>query len=162
MYLNKINFWITLILFCTVPYFPVSFAQSENILLNHNLSCFQETANGTKKRPPVMLPHEEHMYEFDCLVCHHIYKDGKNILDESDLEEGNPDIACCSCHNSKAKMGLEEAFHSSCIPCHNNSSKKFWIPRKGIQWKAFISEKNHKAPTLCGECHIQSELLPPN
>ncbi len=108
-----------------------------------------------------MLTHEAHMEELYCLDCHHIYENGENILDESDLEEGNPDINCCSCHNTKTKMDLEEAFHSSCIPCHNESRKKFWIPRKGIQWEAFISEKGQQAPTLCGECHIQTRPSPP-
>lgn len=162
MYHNKTKFWIILIIFCTASYFPASFAQSENIVLDNDISCFKENADDTKKRSPVVLNHEAHMDKLECLDCHHIYKDGVNILDESDLEEGNPDIACCSCHNSKSKMGLAEAFHSSCIPCHNEIGKKFWIPRKGIQWKAFISAKDQQAPTLCGECHIQPGSLPQN
>ena len=104
-----------------------------------------------------MFTHEDHMDELDCLDCHHVYKDGENVLDESDLEEGNPDISCCSCHNSTTKIDLEEAFHSSCIPCHNENSKKFWIPRKGIQWKSFISNEGQQGPTLCGECHVREK-----
>jgi len=163
MYLknHKTNFWTALILFCAFPYFPASFAQPENILLNHDISCFQGNATGTKERSPVMFTHETHMEELECLDCHHLYKNGENVLDESDLEEGNPNINCCSCHNSTTKINLENAFHSSCIPCHNENSKKFWIPRKGIQWKAFITTSDQQAPTLCGECHVLAKSMPP-
>ncbi len=89
---------------------------------------------GEKTRGSVMFPHEYHMGEFDCLDCHHDMQDGKNVLDEYDLVEENPDILCGACHNPDEKIDRREAFHYQCTGCHNN-------------YKA-------KAPTMCGECHI--------
>ncbi|MEX1302369.1 MAG: cytochrome c3 family protein, partial [Desulfotignum sp.] len=56
--------------------------------------------SGENNRGPVIFDHELHMFEFDCLDCHHVMENGENILDEADLEEGNPDILCSSCHDS--------------------------------------------------------------
>ncbi len=167
MYFQKINFnlsiafVIALVVFFTVFNISVTFAQSDDILLNHDITCFQKKINGNKERPAVMFTHESHMEQFECLECHHKYEDGENVLDESDLEEDNPDIACCTCHNSKTKIDLEDAFHNLCISCHNDHTKKFWIPRKGIQWKAFVSVDEQQGPTLCGECHMLENPVPP-
>ncbi|WP_232367111.1 cytochrome c3 family protein [Desulfocicer vacuolatum] len=130
-------------------------------MLNHDFSCFQGKTGGTKERSPVIFPHEAHMDVLECLDCHHLYENGENVLDESDLEEGDPNTNCCSCHNSTTKINLEDAFHNSCIPCHNENSKKFWIPRKGIQWKAFLTPSDQLLPTLCGECHILPKSTSP-
>jgi len=162
MYFHKNRFClsITFIVFFAVSGISVSFAQPENILLNHDAGCFRNETNDEKQRSAVMFPHELHMEQFECLECHHVYEDGENVLDDSDLEEGNTDISCCSCHNSGTKIDLEYAFHNLCMSCHNENRKKFWVPRKGIQWKAFMPVKGQSAPTLCGECHVQEKQAP--
>ncbi len=93
---------------------------------------------GENTRGGVAFPHELHMDGFECLDCHHIMENGQNILDESDLEEGDPDALCSSCHHSESKIKKREAFHYQCMGCHNNNRMTSEIT----------------GPTLCGECHI--------
>jgi hypothetical protein len=89
-------------------------------------------------------------YCVNCLLCHHRYENGKNVLDVDELSAGNPDeviklsitppsepndLKCASCHNSinkTNKISARDAFHRQCIGCHNEESK---------------------GPGLCGECH---------
>lgn len=93
---------------------------------------------GEKNRGPVAFPHELHMEGFECLDCHHIMENGENVLDESDLEEGNPEVLCSSCHNPQSDIKKKEAFHYQCMGCHDTYRM---TPEK-------------TGPTLCGECHI--------
>jgi len=94
------------------------------------------------QRPPVLFlenHHDQHMENQDCLECHHKYKNGKNVLDEEDLDEDNTDTSCASCHNNHEKYDLQQAYHKQCIGCHDR-----------------LSTANIKAgPILCGECHIR-------
>ncbi len=66
----------------------------------------------------------------ECNECHHIYRDGKFVGDES-----SEDQSCSECHELKSKTkvpSLRKAFHRNCKGCH----------------------KNRKAgPVMCGECH---------
>jgi hypothetical protein len=94
--------------------------------------------SGGGHRGPVLFDHELHMYDFDCLDCHHVMENGENVLDDADLFEGNPDILCASCHDSESEIDRTQAFHYQCMGCHNNYS--------------LTSEPT--GPTLCGECHI--------
>jgi len=94
-----------------------------------------------KTRPAVTLPHNRHVESgLSCKDCHHIYENGKNILDESKLEEGNKDIRCFACHGPKSRLNLEEAFHNQCIGCH---------------MKAQV-EKKKTVPQYCGGCHVRN------
>jgi len=94
-----------------------------------------------KTRPAVTLPHNRHVESgLSCKDCHHIYENGKNILDESKLEEGNKDIRCFACHGPKSRLNLEEAFHNQCIGCHR---------------KAQV-EKKKTVPQYCGGCHVRN------
>jgi len=94
-----------------------------------------------KTRPAVTFPHQRHMEaELSCKDCHHVYENGKNILDESKLEEGNKDIRCSACHGPKSRLNLEEAFHNQCIGCHR---------------KAQV-EKKKTVPQYCGGCHVRN------
>ncbi|MBA3017486.1 MAG: cytochrome c family protein [Proteobacteria bacterium] len=84
-----------------------------------------------RERPAAVFPHTLHADELqlDCLECHHIYKNGENIWDESELCD------CTGCHSLEAdgkKMSAMRAFHSNCKECH--------------------LEKN-KGPYTCGGCH---------
>ena len=93
-----------------------------------------------KTRPAVTLPHNKHVEAgLSCKDCHHIYENGKNILDESKLEEGNQDIRCSVCHGSKFRPNLEQAFHNQCMGCHTRYQK----------------EKKKTGPRFCGGCHVK-------
>ncbi len=93
-----------------------------------------------KTRPDVTLLHNRHVESgLSCKDCHHIYENGKNILDESKLEEGNKDVRCLNCHGSKSGLNLEQAFHKQCIGCHTKSQK----------------EKKKTGPQYCGGCHVR-------
>ena len=53
---------------------------------------------GSLSRPAVRFTHGAHatIAGVSCLTCHHVYKDGKNVLDVSTLTAGNPAIQCAS------------------------------------------------------------------
>jgi len=109
-------------------------AQPEEILLNH-IKDFK-----IKRRPPVTFPHELHMERFECLDCHHRYEKGKNVLDESELEEGSPAAKCSTCHSLKNKCDLKNAFHRQCLNCHVNNK----VPGEPT------------GPRMCVGCHKRS------
>jgi hypothetical protein len=93
-----------------------------------------------KTRPAVTLPHNRHVEAgLSCKDCHHLYENGKNILDESKLEEGNQDIRCSACHGPTFRPHLEQAFHNQCMGCHTRYQK----------------EKKKTGPRFCGECHVK-------
>jgi len=108
-------------------------AQPEDILIDHG------EAYGTKQRPAVAFPHEIHMAgDLSCTDCHHQYDDkGENVLDESELEEGNPEIRCAHCHTQKTRINLRQAFHRQCVGCHTKTH----------------TDGKDTGPRLCGECH---------
>ena len=108
-----------------------SYAQDEDILLNTG-------ENTAVQRTAVPFPHDLHMGIYDCLDCHHEYKDGENVLDENTLEEGNPDIRCAACHNEQADLDRQKAYHRQCIECHIDA-------RKAGQ---------ASGPEMCGTCHL--------
>lgn len=112
---------------------PSALGQEEELLLD-NTDAYQE-----KQRPAVTFPHDFHMGDFECLACHHDYEDGENILDEYDLEEGNPDILCSACHDAGSDTDLKKAYHRQCMGCHRQSRMA----------------GTATAPELCGECHIK-------
>jgi hypothetical protein len=118
-------------------------AQPEDILLD-NHSVFT-----TRERPSVAFPHMEHINNgIECKTCHHRFQGGKNILDETELQEGAEGIKCSSCHKEKpgfrfapdldsTKRNLQQAFHRLCIGCHRQ-----------------VSQAGKKAgPVTCGACH---------
>ena len=103
-------------------------AQSDQMKLDH------PEAFGKKQRAPVPFPHNRHLEaNLSCTDCHHRYEQGKNVLDEGDLEEGKTGIRCSECHDLKSRPRLREAFHDQCIGCHRKKS----------------------GPRLCGECHVK-------
>jgi hypothetical protein len=89
------------------------------------------------QRSAVIFPHEVHMGLYDCLACHHDYQNGVNVLDENNLEEGNPAIRCANCHNDRQNPDLQEAFHRQCIGCHIEVRKS----------------GQPSGPEMCGGCH---------
>ena len=115
-------------------------AQPEKIIID-NIETFI-----TKQRSSVDFPHGTHMEgELECTDCHHDYKDGKNILNEDELEEGNSTVKCAYCHGGKTEndYNLREAFHKQCMGCHRKLDK--------------AGEKT--GPRLCGECHPRKRSI---
>ena len=110
-------------------------AQPDNIVLDNSKVL------GGKTRPAVTFPHNRHAEAgLSCKDCHHIYENGKNVLDESKLEEGNQGIRCSACHGPKFRLNLEQAFHNQCMGCHMK-----------------VLKKNKKTgPLYCGECHVRN------
>jgi len=107
---------------------PPLWAQPENIVL------------AGKTRSAVSLPHNRHVEAgLSCTDCHHIYENGKNILDESKLEEGNQGIRCSACHGPKSRLNLEKAFHNQCTGCH----------------RKYLIDKKKTGPRYCGGCHVK-------
>ena len=95
---------------------------------------------GGKTRPAVIFPHNRHVEAgLSCKDCHHVYENGKNVLEEDKLEEGNQGIRCSACHGSKSRLDLEQAFHNQCIGCHTTYLKK--------------NEKT--GSRYCGGCHVR-------
>jgi hypothetical protein len=93
-----------------------------------------------KTRPAVTFPHNRHLEAgLSCKDCHHVYENGKNVLDEGELEEGNQSIHCSACHGQNSRLDPEQAFHNQCIGCH----RKVQI------------EKKKTVPQYCGGCHVR-------
>ena len=86
------------------------------------------------QRPSSVFEHDAHneMAQIEeCNACHHVYKDGKLLEDES-----SEDQQCSECHelqDSGTKPGLMKAYHANCKGCH-------------MEKKA--------GPVMCGECHL--------
>lgn len=92
-----------------------------------------------KTRPAVTFPHNRHIETgLSCKDCHHLYENGKNVLDEGKLEEGNQKIRCSACHGQNSRLDREQAFHNQCIGCHRKYKK---------------GEKT--GPRYCGGCHVK-------
>jgi len=109
----------------------VSLAQDEEILLN--------TGEDIKvQRTAVAFSHDLHMGLYECLDCHHDFKDNVNVLNEDNLEEGNPDIRCSACHNDQADLGRQKAYHRQCMGCHIDTRKA----------------GEASGPEMCGACHL--------
>jgi len=109
-------------------------AQPDKIVLDNSKVL------GKRTRPAVTFPHNRHAEAgLSCKDCHHIYENGKNVLDESKLEEGNQGIRCSGCHSSKLRLNLEEAFHKQCMGCHTK----------------YLKENKKQVPRYCGECHVK-------
>ncbi len=85
------------------------------------------------QRPPAVFPHDAHNEAAGidaCNRCHHVYRDGVLVEDES-----SEDQRCSDCHGETAQgrqPALMDAFHDNCKQCHLEVGK---------------------GPILCGECH---------
>jgi hypothetical protein len=113
---------------------PQLSAQPDKIVLDNSKVL------GGKTRTAVSFPHNRHAEAgLSCKDCHHIYKDGKNVLDEGALEEGKEGIRCSACHRPDSRLNLEQAFHDQCIGCHKKHPK----------------ENKKTGPRFCGGCHAK-------
>jgi hypothetical protein len=88
-------------------------------------------------RPPVPFAHDAHNETAqidDCTACHHVWRDGTLVEDES-----SEDMECSECHLSQnsrehSYMQLLNAYHLRCKGCH---------------------QEQKKGPVQCGECHVK-------
>jgi hypothetical protein len=86
------------------------------------------------QRAPSVFRHEDHNMAadiWDCNVCHHVYDDEGNLVED----ESSEDMRCSECHGLKddgRQPGLMKAFHRNCKGCHLEKAS---------------------GPVLCGECH---------
>jgi hypothetical protein len=93
---------------------------------------------GTLSRPAVRFTHADHqqLEGVTCLVCHHVFQNGKNVLAIEKLKPGDPSISCVTCHKSARDLLI--AFHDACITCHDKEKAAGKVT----------------GPRTCGECHV--------
>jgi hypothetical protein len=143
---NNIRLPAVLILLLILLSLSIASAQEEKLLLD-NPDAYQE-----KHRAAVTFPHDLHVGDFECLACHHDYKDGRNILDDKKLVDDNPDIRCAACHNANSNIDLKEAYHLQCMGCHRQFRiHEYCEVCSKIVWLVGSAP----GPELCGECHIK-------
>ena len=105
-------------------------AWSQEEMTNVDRSAFQNP-----QRPSSVFQHDPHNDAAgieECNECHHIYKEGKKVEDES-----SEDQRCADCHELKSsgrEPALMKAFHINCKGCHQEKAK---------------------GPIMCGECHLR-------
>ena len=86
------------------------------------------------QRAPALFMHDAHNEKAGldtCNECHHVYRDGKKVEDES-----SEDQRCADCHGRTAQgraPSLTAAFHTNCTGCHL---------------------EQRKGPVMCGQCHV--------
>ena len=125
---NRIALYIAIAGLASLFIIGAVYAQDDIKSLKHDIFVERE-------RPAALFPHALHADEagIDCLECHHIYKDGENVWDESEESD------CTACHSLKAddkKLPAMRAFHANCKGCH---------------------AKEGKGPLTCGECHLRKK-----
>jgi c(7)-type cytochrome triheme protein len=113
------------------------YAQDTDIYIENTASYH------SKSRPAVYFSHENHMDSYDCLDCHHDYKNGENVLDEDDLEDGES-TGCASCHTKEVSIDLKTAYHRQCMGCHRLVNK----------------QEAATSPITCRDCHSRRSLAP--
>ncbi|MFH1983394.1 MAG: acidic tetraheme cytochrome c3 TmcA [Pseudomonadota bacterium] len=120
---NKI-FWAIVVL---------AFCFSLPALSQEDVKTVQDPAFTRHNRPPAVFLHDDHNEKAgieECGACHHIYKDGVKLADET-----SEDQKCSDCHlpaGAKDTMPLVGTYHNRCKNCH-------------------MAQK--KGPVMCGECH---------
>jgi hypothetical protein len=140
--MNK-RYLTLIIMISSILYFPVMIISNDipDIIKMESKVYSKHTKN------IVNFPHKKHAIDkgIECIECHHIYEDGKNILKEDDEIK-----KCDTCHNepkkpSNLKISKEEnikrfhysAIHNNCKGCHQDLKKK----------------KEPTGPISCNDCH---------
>lgn len=113
------------------------YAQESEIFIDNT------SAYSSKNRSTVYFSHDNHMETLECLDCHHDYQNGKNVLDEDELEEGGS-ARCDACHSKGASIELKTAYHRQCMGCHRQINK----------------QENAGLPITCWDCHPRNPSTP--
>ncbi len=91
-------------------------AQQDHIWLNHP-KVFMK-----RERPPINFPHNRHVEGgLSCKDCHHQYKNGENVLDESTLqgrESGDSNVLLVS---PDPESIFRKAIHYNIMSCHKKN-----------------------------------------
>jgi len=124
----KKKIWILCSIFISTVAVIVVAAYSQE-----NVKSVQDSAFKTKMRPDAVFVHDEHNEKAeidDCGTCHHVYKDGVKVEDET-----SEDTECSGCHKIDGNpMPLVAKYHLRCKGCH---------------------EEKKSGPVMCSECHIR-------
>jgi len=117
-----------MIIICLMLMVPAAFSADKREIASAEAFAHRD-------RPVSLFDHDAHM-EYpgvdDCYTCHHLYKNGVLVPEES-----SEDLYCSDCHSVEAKnrdSKLRTAFHRRCIHCH---------------------EEQKTGPLSCGECHAK-------
>jgi len=104
-----------------------------------DMATLEDSGFKDRQRPAAVFSHDEHSEKAaidECNVCHHVYKEGKKIADDS--SEGQE---CSECHRLKEykenTIPLMKAYHAMCKGCHQGKK----------------AEGKKRGPLTCGECH---------
>jgi len=113
------------------------YAQESEIFIDN------ASAYSSKNRSAVYFSHDNHMETFECRDCHHDYQNGKNVLDEDEVEEDGS-ARCAACHSKGASIDLKTAFHRHCMGCHRQANK----------------QEAAGTPVTCRDCHPRTPSKP--
>ena len=111
----------------------ILFIMAMNVFPGEQNTVFKSTPFKYRQRPMAFFTHDEHNEKADiaeCHVCHHLYRNGVKVEDESSEEMG-----CSDCHpvnKGGPTRPLMKAYHGLCKGCHRNQKV---------------------GPIMCGECH---------
>ena len=98
-----------------------------------NVKSVQDSAFKTKMRPGAVFLHDEHNKKAeidDCGTCHHLYKDGVKVENET-----SENMECSECHKISGNLvPLVAKYHLRCKGCH---------------------EEKKAGPVMCSECHVK-------
>lgn len=140
----RIHPGLAFIAYCLLAAFIVYLAGNSSLYAQDAEIYIGNTASGhSESRPEVYFTHEDHSDSYDCLDCHHDYRNGKNVLDEDDLENGKS-ASCASCHTKDASIDLETAYHRLCMGCHRRVNK----------------QEGDTLPITCQDCHSRRSPTP--
>ena len=125
--MNKKNLMLYSIAVTVVSFLVMTAYSQENV------KSVQDSAFKAKMRPDPVFQHDEHNKKAeidDCATCHHVYKDGVKLEDET-----SEDMECSDCHKIDGDpMPLVTKYHLRCKGCH---------------------EEKKAGPIMCSECHAR-------
>jgi hypothetical protein len=124
----KKKIWTVSVIILAAAAFIVMAAYSQE-----NVKSVQDSAFKVKMRPNAVFFHDDHNKKAeidDCGTCHHVYKDGVKVEDET-----SEDRECSECHTITGNpVPLVAKYHLRCKGCH---------------------EQKKAGPVMCGECHVR-------
>lgn len=102
-----------------------------------DIEVVDDSGFASTMRPLPAFVHDEHNEKadiWDCNVCHHVYDEDGNLLED----ESSEDQECSECHGAEGDaypMDLVRRYHLNCKGCH---------------------QEQKAGPVACGECHAKA------
>ena len=124
---------LSLVITLVVMFMAAYSAHSQEDVITVEDDAFTE-----RMRPIVSFLHDEHNENAEiaeCGVCHHVYDDKGQLLEDETSEESQ----CSECHlskKSKDKTELIKYYHNQCKKCH---------------------QQRNAGPVMCAECHLKKK-----